>query len=201
MCELPRLSGTAVMGKASARGEWPRRHGRHAIDARPTAASRPSRASPPPRSPPFCSRRACATSGCEGRGALATRAGASGRVAPSPCGSCRRARIWRPRNHGPRRARPGPRSKRCRLAASRSSTPWASPTPGSSATSCAGECTSGRWRRWSPTVPCAISPASAAWACRSGATASPLRPPSPASPSSAGRSRSAAAGSPCSPTT
>ena len=36
------------------------------------------------------------------------------------------------------------------------------------------------WRA-TGTVPCAISPASAAWDCRSGATASPLHPPSPVS--------------------
>ena len=37
----PHLSGTVVIGKASARGEWPRATGRHAIDARPTPASGP----------------------------------------------------------------------------------------------------------------------------------------------------------------
>ena len=128
-------------GQSTARGEWPQRHGRHAIDARPTAASTLQGVStasittillkkglrnvwmrgPRPLAP--------------GQGRLvgprlhaAVRAGARG------SGDAR--------NPGPRRARPGPRSRRCRRAASRSSTPWASPTPGSSATSCAGGCTS-----------------------------------------------------------
>ena len=122
------------------------------------AAALARRASRPPRSPPSCSRRACATSGCAAPGRCG-RARRGSSAAPSRCASCRRAKIW-PRPHrGPRRARPGPPSRRCRPAASPSSTPWASPTPGSSATSSARAWRSAAWPRWSPTAWCATSPA------------------------------------------
>ena len=78
---------------------------------------------------------------------LRTGPAATGRAAPSRCASCRRAKTSRRRRPGARRSRPAPRSRPCRQAASRSSTPWASPMPASSATSCA--------RAW----PSAASPA------------------------------------------
>ena len=56
---------------------------------------------------------------------------------------------------------------------------WASPTPASSATSCARACASAASRRWSPTASCATSPACSAPACRCGARARPRRLRSP----------------------
>ncbi len=101
-----------------------------------------------------------------------------------------------------RRNRPGPRSRRCRKAASPWSMPRASPMPASSATSSARRMAQAGRRR----------PRHRRRGARHGGRArhrpaglvrgaSRRRPRSPASPSSTGRSRSAAAASPSSPTT
>ena len=66
-------------------------------------------------------------------------------AAPSRCASCRRARTWRRRSPGPRPYPPAPRSRPCRKAASPWSMRWASPTPASSATSCARAWRSAAW--------------------------------------------------------